>query len=419
MAPRPGTLGQQLTSDNDRFALAVEAAERVLKDGCTDLLFAPDDVEEARIAVQRLAQGFEEGPRQLRPAEFLATHNGQPVRLEHVLALATPWLTTKTDDAEAIGRFGIGLSTLHSLSPTLEVHCAPFHIRIGDPTVAPMDPPELPPSFCEPGWTTIRIPLTAGALEPRMLETWLDGWDDSSLLFLRHVVRVTLLAPDGDTIRELALKRRREEDPKSAPENQTMSREFATTSDRRSWALYSTEVLTPDGIEREQKVTGPTTPIAVAIPLSPTERGQIYAGLPVAPTRWPLFANAQLDPIASRADFADTPWNRTVIDLVAEFWTDAVLDLFARDPEAAWQAIPLPKGHQGESESPVIQAFEDAVLEQAGQTVASQLSFLLPEQGHVSLAQLAVEAQHLEGVLSDAEIAQLALKLNVDTSMVR
>lgn len=39
----------------------------------------------------------------IRQGELLPAHNGAPVRLPDVLALATPWLTTKAEDAEATG----------------------------------------------------------------------------------------------------------------------------------------------------------------------------------------------------------------------------------------------------------------------------------------------------------------------------
>ena len=119
--------------------------------------------------------------------ELLAVHDGNPVNLNDVFGMATPWLGTKADDASATGRFGIGLWTLQTLSTTLEVHCAPYHVRIGDPTVAPIEPLKLPPRICEPGWTTLRIPVQAGIVLSGELEEWIDAWDDSSLLFLRHV----------------------------------------------------------------------------------------------------------------------------------------------------------------------------------------------------------------------------------------
>ncbi|WP_423921434.1 sacsin N-terminal ATP-binding-like domain-containing protein [Candidatus Poriferisodalis sp.] len=443
---------QNLVGDNGPIAQAIEAAEQLFKPGLAAACgssFEPTGPEEARAAVQRLGELFEElpgfvatafdGARNsgtlitsdrlqgvaeivqnaddveasdvrflLRPAEVLASHNGTPVRLEHVLGLATPWLSTKADDASAIGRFGVGLSTLQSLSSTLEVHCAPYHVRIGDPTVAPARPPELPSWLCEPGWTTMRIPLQAGTWRSRDLEDWFDGWDDSALLFLRHVARVTLLDPNGDTIRQLELARRTDENLMLGSELPAVSREHASAADGRSWAAYSANVPAPAGVSRANKATASITPIAVAVPFSPTEKGQIYAGLPVASTRSPLFASAQFDPLISRADFADTAWNQVLVNLVAELWSEAVLDLFGRDPQAAWHAIPLPHSREEEPSSPVVRALEAAVIEKARGAVASRLSFSVPEQGNINLSQLALEAKPLEGLLQESETAQLA-----------
>ena len=344
----------------------------------------------------------------LRTTDLLVTHNGTPVRLHHVLSLATPWLSTKTDDVAAIGRFGVGLSALQSLSTTLEVHCAPYHVRIGDPTVAPAELPDLPLQFREPGWTTFRIPLQAETLQSSELTGWLDRWDDSALLFLRHVARVTLLGPNGGPIHQIALSRRQDSDAGSRSEPSVLAREFAETADGRSWAVYSADVTSPGGRLRAQKATGSTTPVAVALPLGPTETGQVYAGLPVALINAPLFANAQFDPLTSRTDFADTKWNEALVDLVAEVWVEGVLDLFGRDPHAAWQAVPLPRSREGEADSSVIQALEAAILEKARLVAGSRLAFPVHAQGHVSLSRLAVEAQPLEEVLHEGEIAKLA-----------
>ncbi len=431
---------------SDRRARAVRAAEQVfdLKPGDE-----PRDAEEARAAVQRLGELFEGLPGSaakaleaarnsgtllssdrlqglaeivqnaddveasqmrllVRQGDLLVSHDGSPVRLPHVLGLATPWLSTKAGDPTALGRFGVGLSTLRSLSTTLEVHCAPYHVRIGNPTVAPIEPADLPPALCEPGWTTLRIPLEPGTLESADIEAWLDRWDDSALLFLRRVARVTLLSPDGGSIRELTLSRRQDEDRALGAGPAAVSREFVESADGRSWAVYSVDVAAPTGASRALKATGPTTPIAVALPLGRPEGGQIYAGLPVAPTRSPLFVNAQFDPLTNRADFADTTWNEALVSLVAELWSEAVLDLFARDPQAAWQTIPLPNARDEEAASHVMRVLEDAVVENARRAVASRLSFPVPEEGHVRLSRLAVEAQPLEKILREAETAELA-----------
>ena len=254
----------------------------------------------------------------------------------------------------------------------------------------------------------MRIPLQSGALQSTDLEAWLDRWDDSALLFLQHVTRVTLVNTNGHLIRQLAISRRRDEETHAGSELAGVSGEIAVSSDGRSWAIYRSNVPTPTGVERARKATAPSTPIAVAIPLGTTDIGQTYAGLPVTPIRVPLFANAQFDPLTSRADFADTAWNAALVDLVATVWLEAVLDRFERDPQATWQAMPLPCTDDTEAPSLVTGALEAAVIDKARQAVASRVSFPVPEQGHVSLARLAVEAPRLEGILQEGEIARLA-----------
>ena len=436
-----------MAGESPRIDLATSAADQVIDE--TPISFEPTNAEEARAAVERLNERFAALPGSilrafgtarssgtllssdrlqglaeivqnaddveasevrflLRPTDLLVSHNGTPVCLADVQALATPWLTTKADDATTTGRFGIGLSALQSLSTTLEVHCAPYHVRIGDPFVAPVESTDLPGWFAESGWTTLRVPLVAEQLQSADLETWLSRWDDSALLFLRHVDRVTLLDPDGQPIRELELSRRGGEGSMPASRHGPVSRQFADTADGRSWAVYSAQAPSPDGAERAQKATGSSTPIAVACPLDTAEAGQLYAGLPVAPTRTPLFANAQFDPLTSRTGLADTDWNRALVGLVADVWVEAVLDLFGRSPAAGWQAMPLPSASNGEVASGVVHAIEAAVLDRARQQVASRLSFPVAGQGQVSLSHLAVEAPPLEGILEESEIAELA-----------
>ena len=464
----PVPLDAAPVSDDDAIARARMAAEQAFKLEDTD--FEPTNTREASAAVQRLGELFGElsplATRVINAARssgglvsddglqglaeivqnaddvqasevrfaqtstaLLVSHNGTPVQLADVLALATPWLTTKADDAESIGRFGVGLSTLRALATTFEVHCAPYYVRIGDPTVAPVDPPDLPPRFDEPGWTTLRISPDNRELHSADLEEWFTHWNDSALLFLRHVVCATLMDPGGDPISELTLSRRREKDV-AGSEAAALSRELVTARDGRSWAVYCRDFRAPTGVPRADKAVGSSTPVAVALPLGRagtdfdgettepatadvhpiggTKSGRIYAGLPVAQMRSPLLANAQFDPLISRRGLAPTPWNSELVELVAKLWLEAMLDLFERQAHAAWQAVPLPCGDEGDTASGVIGNLEAAVLSKARQDLASRLSFSVPEQGRISLSELAVEAQPLEGILQDAEIAQLA-----------
>ena len=345
----------------------------------------------------------------LRSRDLLVSHNGSPVRLNHVLGLATPWLSTKGGSADQLGRFGIGLMTLRALSPSVEVHCSPYHVSLGDPTLSPIDPPVLPRGFQEDGWTTFRIPIETGSVTLEEVVEWLARWDDSALLFLNHVTRLELVSSDGRQLRELALSRLHlGEALGNIGASTAASRLRAEASDGRAWVLYSTAVPSPVGLTRARKATSDLTPISVALPLMPVKAGMIYAGLPVASSRLPVFISAQFDPLANRRGFIDNEWNRALIPLVAELWAYCVLDLFGRRPRLAWPTIPLSESIDGVAWGPLILRLEEAFLDYSRHEIANRLSFPLSGGETISLNELAVEEQPLEGILTESETARLA-----------
>ena len=333
--------------DAERMARAREAADLLFdaEDASAVDTYEPRSPLEANAAVQRFGQLFEElpgtitrvleaasgsatllssdrlqglaeivqnaadaGASQVRllltPTELLATHDGGPVHLHHVLGFATPWLSTKSAESAPIGRFGIGLMTLRTLSSTMEVHCPPYHVQIGEPTISPIHLPDLPLGFQEVGWTTLRIPFEEGSVSLEELVEWLDRWDDGALLFLRHLPRVTLTDPGGETVRELRLNR---SDNKEvlvgvSPVTGTVSRHQADSRDGRSWVVYSAETESPPGLSRAQKATGSKTPVSVALPLSPVQSG--WSTLGFLWPRPPQRCLRALSSIPSRVDSA-------------------------------------------------------------------------------------------------------------------
>ena len=346
----------------------------------------------------------------LAPSALMVSHDGKPVQLHHVLGFMIPWLSTKGGEASSIGRFGIGLTTLRSLSTTIEVHCPPYHVRLGDPSISPIDRPTFPLALQDEGWTTLLIPIEEGSIIHDDIEEWLNSWDDSALLFLRHVSRVTLLTPGGEAAREIAIFRHQnvEVSVNESSPTQSISRHRAETLDGRSWMVYSFEVSTPDRTLRARKATGDTTSICVAFALHPVEFGEIYTGLPVSSTRNALFVSAQFDPVTSRRGFADNEWNRILVPITAEVWSHAVLDLFQSDSKAAWHAIPILTSEGGGSGWSLVQSLESTITDYARQWLPSRLSFPVSGEGFIDLCKLAVEAQPLEDILTEAEIAHLA-----------
>ena len=437
----------------DRIVRAKEAAELIFHAHDTDAVteFEPRSTQEANAAVRRFAELFDELPGaitraldaardtgdlvssdrlqglaeiiqnaddagasqvrlSLRSNDLLVSHDGNPVRLKHVLGFAMPWLSTKGDEATTIGRFGIGLTTLRSLSTTIEVHCPPHHLRIGEPTLSPVKRPCLPRAFQKPNWTTLRVPVETEDLSSEEIEQWLDRWDDAALLFLRNVSRVILLSAEGKPIRELALSRFNDGKVKveGASTTPALLHQRAEASDGRSWVVYSADFPSPAGASRKRKATETTTPISVALPLRPTHAGKMHAGLPVARTGYPIFASAQFDPLTNRLGFADTKWNEELVPLIADLWIEAAIDLFSKDPKAAWHAMPIGEADDQGPEASFVKSIEKEVADRARRQLSSRLSFPVFGQDSIRLSQLAVEELPLESILTEAEIVNLS-----------
>ncbi len=343
---------------------------------------------------------------------LLAVHDGRPLTLRDVHALAAPWLTTKRGDASATGRFGIGLLTLHSLAAAFELHSGSYHLRLGDPTLTPVEP--LPPHpEHKPGDTVLRLPLTDAELSADELLEWSDAWDDSGLLFLRSVRQVTFAA--AGAVRALRLNTA-DLSPITtvcggAPT--TVRRRRSTAPDGRSWLVHLADARSPGGLRRAHKKTSETTPVGVALPLHETSRhGSLYAGLPVVPTRLPMNANAQFDPIASRQDFADSDWNAALTHLISDLWTGALLDVFAFDAAAAWRLVPLPQhdapGPAAPGRAGVIHQLETAVSSRARDAVPPAARLPLDDGTTSGLAELAVESADVTDLITPEETARLS-----------
>ncbi|MER7540563.1 hypothetical protein ABTX77_38220 [Streptomyces sp. NPDC097704] len=344
-----------------------------------------------------------------REHDLLVAHNGTPVRLADVMALALPWLSSKADQTEATGRFGIGLMTLQSLSPLLEVHNGHYRVRIGDPYVSMAEPLDVPRWFADDAWTVLRIPVEPGVIDPETVDEWLDSWSSGALLFLGRVAAVTHLDAQGEVRRRLALTR--EAGPAFEAEIGGAAAEVEThlgraADDGPRWLVCRATVPSPSGVDRAHKAAAPTTTLAVALPLGHAGPGRIHVGLPVEETGPALWANAQFDPLVSRQALDDTLWNRALVPLVADLWTAAVLRQFRHDPVHAWSAVPLP-GDVRDGRGPAA-VLERRLLDRSRRLVSAKLLLDVPGEGPLALESLAVEDAELEGVVTEEEVARLA-----------
>jgi hypothetical protein len=426
------------------------AAEALFADPYAEFDYEPADSAEARAVVEYFGHLFETAPGVLKAAiegaragaetlsvdrlqglaeiiqnaddaearqvEFrivgdvlVASHDGQPVALRDVLGLATPWLTMKAQDVYATGRFGIGLVTLRSLSDVLDVHSGPYHMRFGTPTITAIEPPAFLEAI-DPSATVLCVPLKPAVLDTAGLDEWLGHWDDSALLFCRHVQRVTVLDLDGTMVRTLALSWSDEPSATCVVGGAELpvTRRHARSSDGRGWLVHSVDAPAPPGEHRAWKATGDSVPLAIGLPLEPDATGFVYAGLPIVGLRTPVRVNAQFDPITNRRDLANTEWNTAMLPLVADLWVETVDDLFTEQPSAGWLVVPLPAADDAHDDPTSIARRLDAIfLERARRQLVDRVTFTVGDEVY-PLGSLALETERLEDLLSTEEVAYLA-----------
>ncbi|MFD7222881.1 ATP-binding protein [Streptomyces sp. NPDC059892] len=353
-----------------------------------------------------------------RSEELLIAHDGKGVRLADILLLGMPWLSGKSSDAEATGRFGIGLATLRGLATTWEVHCHPFHVRFADLSIRSVEPLVVPEQLVGPEWTVFRIPLQPDALSASELFEWFETWNDSSLLFLRHVRQVEALSDclgeqgDNDETPSVMLKlswaeidrRRLRIDGEEA---EVRVREARTTNGAL-WRVYDAHVAPQGTSTRQHKAVGAFMPVAVALPVHGPDLGSVHAGLPVAELRAPARVHAQFDPVVSREGFVASRWNADLVPLVADLWAAAALDVLSEVEPSAWHLVPLPSPSDPSSPTRLPDSIRAALVDRSRTWLASQISLPCPDGSTKLLSALAVEEPQLSGVLDDEDIARLA-----------
>lgn len=344
----------------------------------------------------------------LRSDDMLVAHDGAGLCLADVLPLGMPWLTGKTADAAATGRFGIGLSTLRALSTVWEVHCHPFHVRFSGTELEPAPPPKLPDKISGPEWTVFRIPLAPGKLTTTQLLAWFDDWNDASLLFLRHLRALEVTAGGhsaglslawADVARHRLVVQGIEHDVRVR---------HARTTDGAVWRVYTAQVEPHPEWERSHKALGPVVPMGIALPLEGEVTGSVHAGLPVAPLDVAARVHTQFDPVASREGFADSRLNAQLVPVIADLWEAAVRDVLERVDPTAWHLVPLPRP-PGPAPAHLLQdRIRTELLARARRSLAAELALPVAEGGPaVPLSDFAVEEAALSGVLDDTDIARL------------
>ncbi|XRQ09242.1 sacsin N-terminal ATP-binding-like domain-containing protein [Actinomadura welshii] len=337
---------------------------------------------------------------------LLFGHNGSDLTLPDVWGLTIPWLSEKSDSADALGRFGIGLKTLQSLSEYLEAHNGHFHLSLGRSSLRATGTGPAWPGQPESATTVFVVPFQRRATTKEEVVKWLRGWGDAGLLFLRSLRSVTLLDSDGATVQRLHIAGGRADTLNL--EGAETTRTEMSTDDGRTWLLYRRNAPSPAS-SRVGKAQAATTQVSIAFPKFADDEGFIHVGLPLRPVSLPFRFAGQFDPLANRRGIADSRWNLDVLELIAALWLDASLDLFSIEARMAWAAVPLIAEFDEDAltTGQLREALARSLMREARLAFADGVRLDGGDGVTHALADLAYETPDLTGILSNGDIRKL------------
>jgi hypothetical protein len=346
------------------------------------------------------------------PDELLLVHDGERVRLAHVLAMTYAFLSTKRSEARSKGRFGVGLKTLSQLGGRLSVHSPPYHFGIEQGRLWRLEPAGRVRGFYRgSAGETLLVLRTGAAFDAAGLADWFENVEAAALLFL-------------DSVRELSLvdirsgKRRIE---RRLVAEQRPSVELGFRSERlpaevvelfdpsapgTRWLRYRVDYPVPRTQRRAHKATGEWTPLSVAVP-NRFRPGLLAAGLPFPMhLELPLFLNAQFDPDTGRAGIRELSWNEWLFSRIADAVAGVALARFEADPSSGWLAVPRAAEADVGGE-PWVTTQLEGLTDTVRERLEARLVFEVDGQPR-RLSELVYEQEGLGGLLSAEDYAALA-----------
>lgn len=402
--------GELLRGQLSMFRASREGSERGAESlsprpfqGILESLQNADDVRATELRL-RVVRG--------NPDALLLAHDGDPVDLGHAGAMLLPWLTTKGDEADASGRFGIGQQTLRSLGGPIEVHCPPYHFQL-----TPDGPTWVEPAADVPGLyaatdreTLIRVPLGPWVDVDAILP-FIAGLGGHSLLFLSHVRRVIAsdtADPSQRVEHELAAEAREALTlvirDNRVPVEWTR---LADPSTGQSYDRYLADIQVSKAERRRHKAIAGTTPIGVAIPRQSGEVGGFYDRLPLPiPSAFPFSVNAQFDPDAGRQTILPIAWNERRLQDLGALTAAAAVDCFVRDPPSAWRGVPLGREVAEGVGEWLADRIRSGIVDASHDLLANNTE-VTTEHGPRSLDELIFEVEELDGLLTSADQERL------------
>lgn len=374
--------------------------------GLVECLQNADDLGAASLRV-----AYRTSPRR----ELLIVHDGSPVTLANVGAMLLPWLSTKDDDPESSGRFGIGQRTLSSLGGPIQMHASPFHFIMGDDG----------PKWCEPEsdvenvyeaalrHTMLVIPLLP-TVSSEAIAAAIRELNVASLIFLKsirglHFRNFEDQTQDLDFAVEVTSSGSGsiDFDGETAAVDVTEVRVLAPAeeAERTFYRRYSTRrAVGPDQV-RSNKATGSSTPLGICVPLATARPLPLYDRMPLpVQTGLSIGLNAQFDPDSARSILQPNDWNIARFADLGRLVTWAAQKGFSEGSPSSWRHVPLKAEADdgaGWTEGQVRTLVADCQSDLRAQLLIGT------EAGPKALADIAYEEEDLEALLTEADIERL------------
>lgn len=347
--------------------------------------------------------------------ELLIVHDGAPVTLANVGAMLLPWLSTKGNDTDAAGRFGIGQRTLGALGGPITIHASPFHFVMGEDGPILIEPYPDVKGVYRAGRrdTMLVIPLMESITSEKVVDAVCELGADS-LIFLRSI-RALHYHHLEDSSQDLVFaievtpqqSGRIDFDDEAAAVDISDVEVVLPVGLAQSYRRYSTRRAIQDGEIRSNKATGASTPIGVCVPMYASPQPmRLYDRMPLPVlTGLPIGLNAQFDPDAARSTLLANDWNRNRLADLGQLVAWAALDAFQAGTVMAWNHVPL-MAEVEMGEGWVSERVRELIVDVCHGILREQLT-LQTDSGATPVDKVAYEAEELEDLLNEQDVERL------------
>lgn len=345
--------------------------------------------------------------------DLLIVHDGAPVTLANVGAMLLPWLSTKDDDSDASGRFGIGQQTLLSLGSPITLHASPFHFVMGagGPELCVPEPNIGGVYDSARRDTMLTIPLDSRVTRDSVIDAVRELGVDA-LIFLKSIRKLhfhDLKDPARGQVFEVDVTPSGQdaikfEDEEVAVEIADVRIVEPAASGSTNWyRRYSTRRSVSNGMKRANKATGSTTPIAIAVPMNTAHSIRISDRMPLpVETGLTIGLDAQFDPDSARSTLQPNEWNEARFVDLGQLVAWSALRAFGSETPTAWNHVPL-NAEVDQSPDWAATKVRTLVIEVCHDTLRDQLE-VKTTTGVAALSDLAYEAEELEDLLTEDDV---------------